>query len=314
MCTSISLSSHDDKHLLARTMDFSFELEPEMCIFPRKYPLSFISGKLTEHYALMGLSKNIGSYFVADAVNEYGLSGAALYFEGYAHYNKEADANKKPVAPHELVMWLLCRCRSIEEVLEELLQIDIVDHVLDFLGVVPPLHYTFMDKSGRSIIIEFMSDGTHIHENKLGVLTNSPDYSWHLTHVRSFIGLDPKQVASREIYGELFKPFGQGSGTFGLPGDFTPPSRFIKTLYNKLSAKKATGEKDLVLKALHILNGVDIPLGSVITPRDSIDYTQYTSYMVLNGPTYYYRLANSLDVKSVEMASYNVDGDTLIQL
>lgn len=314
MCTSISLSSKDNTHLLARTMDFSLQLDPEMMVFPRHFPLEFHSGTLNEHYAFMGLSKNIGGYFIADGVNEHGLSAAALYFEGYASYKDIADATQTQVLPHELIMWILAKCQSVSETVEMLNNIDVVAKVLDFIGSTPPLHFIFLDRNGESIIVEFMSDGIHIHENKLGVLTNSPDYTWHLTNVRSYIGLDPKQVESRTLYGETFNPFGQGSGTFGLPGDFTPPSRFIKTLYNKLSSQKAQDRDALVLQAMHILNGVDIPLGSVITQRSTIDYTQYTSYILCDDPIYYYRMANSLQVQSVRLKDHDLDRTEIIVL
>ena len=41
MCTSIKLKSIDNTQMLARTMDFSFELDLEMIIIPRNYPLLF---------------------------------------------------------------------------------------------------------------------------------------------------------------------------------------------------------------------------------------------------------------------------------
>ena len=36
MCTNITLESADHKFLMARTMDFSFNLDPMMAIFPRR--------------------------------------------------------------------------------------------------------------------------------------------------------------------------------------------------------------------------------------------------------------------------------------
>ena len=315
MCTSIVLKSKDDHVLLARTMDFSFELEPEMRVFPRFYPLHFdVAEEMNEHFAFMGLSKDIGNTYIADGLNEFGLSCAALYFEGYAKYSENYETGRLNVAAHELVMWMLASCKDIDEVIIAFDKIEIVNHKMDFLGVVPPLHWVFLDKSGRSVIIELTETGLNVHENNLGILTNSPDYTWHMTNVRSYIGLDPQQVESREIYGETFKPFGQGSGTFGLPGDFTPPSRFIKTLYNKLSASKATNSKELVLNASHILNGVDIPKGSVKTQRATLDYTQYTSYMLNSDLKYFYRMHDSLNTKEVSLHDYDLNQGNVIKL
>lgn len=79
------------------------------------------------------------------------------------------------------------------------------------------------------------------------------------------------------MFGKEFKAFGQGSGTFGLSGDSTSPSRFISTLYNKLSAKGADTKEDLLILGVHILNNLDMVKGSVITQRHTIDYIQYSA-------------------------------------
>lgn len=312
MCTCITLSSEDKKHLLARTMDFSFELDAEMGVFARNVKLNFaLTNSLNNHYAFLGLTKDVGNYYLADGLNEFGLSAAALYFEGYAKYIDKTSATKEMIAPHEIVMWMLAKCKNVKEVLEEFNAIDVVDEKISFLGVTTPLHWVFADSSGESVVVEIVSSGMNVYENKLGILTNSPDYNWHLTNVRNYIGLDQRQVSPREMFGMNFTPFGQGSGTFGLPGDFTPPSRFIKTLYAKLSAKKVTSGKQLVISASHILNGVDIPKGSVITQRDTIDYTQYTAYILLNEGKYYYRLYDSLETIEVVLSDYNLDSDQI---
>lgn len=315
MCTSIVLKSKDNNYLMARTMDFSFELEPVFAVYPRKRPMQFayFDKPMIEHYAFMGLAKNLGDYFIADGVNEHGLSGAALYFEGYATYEVEVIKNGS-LSPIELVQFALATCKSIDEVKEMFGKYPVVEQKLELIGGVPPLHWTFQDANGNAIIVEKGREGLNIFDNKIGVMTNAPDYLWHLTNVRNYIGLDPKPVESRVLYGEEFKAFGQASGTYGLPGDLTSPSRFIKTLYNKLSISKAEDVDQLVVNAYHVLNGVDIPKGSVITARDTIDYTQYTSYMVNTTQTYYYRLYNSLEIKRKSLYDFDLDSEKIIIL
>ncbi|QIK69132.1 choloylglycine hydrolase family protein [Erysipelothrix sp. HDW6C] len=315
MCTNITLKNNNGDYLLARTMDFSFELEPEMLIIPRNYPMKFAlkDSPLENHYAFAGLGKNIGSYTIADGVNEFGLSGAALYFAGYAHYDDIVE-DVNALAPHEYIMWMLATCKTIDDVKDAIAEHAVSGVELEFLGTTPPLHWSFQDISGNAIIVEPTIRGIEIHENKIGVLTNSPDYAWHLTNVRNYIGLDPVQVESRTLFGQEFEPFGQGSGTFGVPGDLTPPSRFIKTLYTKLSAKKTDTERDMVIAASHILNGVDIPKGSVITKRNTIDYTQYMSFMVATTQTYYYKLYDDFTTHVVKLQDYDLDAREIIKV
>lgn len=316
MCTHITLSSKDSKFLAARTMDFSYELEPVMALYQRNYPLQFEYLGTTDkpHYAFMGLSKNVGTYICADGVNEYGLSVAELYFEDYAFYSESPVENKTNVGVTELLIWFLAYCKNTQEAIDALDHLQVVAQNLEFIGGTPPLHWVLQDATGHSVIIEITVNGVEIHENKLGVLTNSPNYQWHLTNVRSYIGLDPTHVEPREIYGMKFKPFGQGSGTFGLPGDLTPPSRFIRALYAKLSIVKPETAEDLVVAASHVLNSVDIPKGSVITQRASMDYTQYTSYINCTDMTYTYRLYNDLSAKTVVLDDMEINGVEIVLL
>ena len=56
---------------------------------------------------------------------------------------------------------------------------------------------------------------------------------------------------------------GQGSGLRGLPGDFTPPSRFVRAVAFTQSAIPSNTAAEAVLQAFHILNNFDIPYGAV---------------------------------------------------
>jgi choloylglycine hydrolase len=59
-------------------------------------------------------------------------------------------------------------------------------------------------------------------------MTNSPSQRLNL---RNYANLKPLGAhANRNINGVSLAPFGAGSGMLGLPGDFTPPSRFIRAV------------------------------------------------------------------------------------
>ena len=58
------------------------------------------------------------------------------------------------------------------------------------------------------------------------------------------------------------EPFGQGSGMLGLPGDFTPPSRFVRAVAFSLSVLPSKTGHDAILEAFHVLNQFDIPKGA----------------------------------------------------
>ena len=61
-------------------------------------------------------------------------------------------------------------------------------------------------------------------------MTNSPTFDWHMTNLRNYINLKPNDVGHIDIGKVDLGQFGAGSGMHGLPGDFTPPSRFVRAV------------------------------------------------------------------------------------
>ena len=91
-----------------------------------------------------------------------------------------------------------------------------------------PVHVVVYDKTGASIVIEPLDGKLKVYDNPLGVITNSPTFDWHMINVRNYVALNPRNVPPVTINGTTFRNMGQGSGMLGLPGDFTPPSRFVR--------------------------------------------------------------------------------------
>jgi choloylglycine hydrolase len=95
-------------------------------------------------------------------------------------------------------------------------------------------------------------------------MANAPTYDWHMTNLTNYIKLSVKDIESTKLGPVTLNSFGAGAGLLGLPGDFTPPSRFVRAaIYSQAAAPNATAE-DVVLSAFHILNQFDVPKGSVV--------------------------------------------------
>ena len=72
MCTSITLTTAGREHLLARTMDFDFELNGEVLLHPRRYKWKSEADG-SEHagrYAFIGMGRRLKNALFADGVNE----------------------------------------------------------------------------------------------------------------------------------------------------------------------------------------------------------------------------------------------------
>jgi choloylglycine hydrolase len=136
------------------------------------------------------------------------------------------------------------------------------------------------------------------------VLTNSPDYPWHLINLGNYVTHSTKPVESMTI-GELeVTPLGAGSGMLGLPGDYTPPSRFIRAaaLRNTVPPLK-TGAR-AVEEVFRILNNFDIPTGSMGVDEEDpsiLGDTQWTSVADTQALLYYYRTMNNHRIRVVDL-------------
>lgn len=303
MCTSFTYQTPEGPNMLARTMDFSFELDPDVVLVPRNY--SWRAGPdekmYKTKYAFTGLGRFQEEYIFADGINDRGLCCAVLYFPGYASYHDTISEGMLNLAPHEVVFWLLSSFASVDEVREALPKLNIIDMQVKMLGLTPPFHWIITDKTGACIVIEPLEDGLKIYDNPVGVMSNSPDLNWHLTNIRNYIGVRPNQLKPITLGGHSFAPFSQGSGTFGLPGDYTPPSRFLRVLFGKEALKHPRTETETLTAAFHILASVDIPKGSVMTDRKVPDYTQYSSAMFCDTCTYYFKTYNNSQICKISL-------------
>lgn len=314
MCTSLNFITEDKDVILSRTMDFSFVLEPSVIMIPRNFSWNSSANPLGETYkttyAFFGMGQQLGTDNVfADGVNEVGLSCASLYFQGYATYADRADVvdDANIVAPHEVVMYLLSTCKTIDEVKKAISEITIVNQEVSLLGLVTPLHWVVTEESGASIVIEPMPDGIKIHENTIGVMTNSPDYEWHMTNMRNYIGVSQTQESSTTIRGVELVAFGQGGGSFAVPGGYTPPARFVRTVLGAAAAEQVTGAEEGVALAFHVLDSVTIPKGNVITQHNVSDYTQYTASMVNTTREYYFKTYDNSQISAVSLMNEDLD-------
>lgn len=101
----------------------------------------------------------------------------------------------------------------------------------------------------------------------------SPDFPWQLTNLRNYTGVTSTQEEEAEWDFLKLVPFGQGAGTFSLPGGYTSPARFVRTVFLKTHVKIPDSRQKIVPECFHIMESVSIPKGTVMTARGTADYT-----------------------------------------
>lgn len=288
MCTSLNFLSKQGDNFLCRTMDFGFNLDGRPVVIPRRQHFKSDASKqgYETKYAFIGTGRNIGSYILVDGVNEKGFSGAALYLNGETSYQNSGTPGKINLASHELLNWILGNIQDCKELKNNLNYLNIVSATNALLKIVAPLHWIFTDRTGACYILEINSKGMHYIKNPVGVLTNSPDFNWHLKNLNNYIQLQPQQHPSRKYGQYKISGIGSGTGGLGLPGDYTSPSRFIRAVFLKENSIDVPTSQ-VINSLIHILNSVEIPKGIKLTKQNIISYTQYRSYLDTGNLVYY---------------------------
>lgn len=311
MCTALNLQRDYKYSLFGRNMDIEYNFNQAVHFVPRNFNYLNIAEKKDESskYAVMGMATTIDNHpMFADGFNEKGLAIAALNFPAYAEYEEVVLDNKINISPSDLNFWVLANFETVAEVKEVFKNVNIARVQFNEYTPLAPLHWMISDKTGNSIVIEKTKEKLNIYDNEIGVLTNAPEFSWHLTNLRQYIGLSPKQP-NDVMWGNLnLNPLGQGLGTSGIPGDFTPASRFVRTAFLKANMKDVEDKELQVLEFFHILNNVKMVTGSVITPEGKDDITQYTSCMSLENCIYYYNTYNNNRINAIDMMKEDLNG------
>ena len=162
-------------------------------------------------------------------------------------------------------------------------------------------------------MVEYVGGQLHFYDNKIGVMTNSPGYDWHLLNLRNYPNLQPQDVAgSRAINGVNLAPFGVGSGMLGLPGDSTPPSRFVRAVAFTQTLLPFPDADSGVQEVAHVLHNFDIPRGLV---REGVHdgkimagQTQWSVIGDLRNRRYYYWTEFNRRMRLVDLSKLDFTG------
>ena len=314
-CTGIRLVAKDGTIICARTMEVGIDLKSNLIVVPqgRAYVGTAPEGApglhWTTKYGFVGPNA-FDMPYVCDGLNEKGLAVGNFLFPGTAGYQKiEKDDVAQTIASHEVAVYLLGTCANVQEAVEALQAVRVCSGDIEPYSFLGPLHYVLHDADGNCLVVEYVDGQMNIHENPLGVVTNSPTFDWHLTNLRNYIHLSAENAAPIVLSGEKFAGFGQGTGMLGLPGDFTPPSRFIRAVVFSQVALPTDTADQCLQQAFHLLNQFDIPLGATRENQNGKLYADYTSWTVaadVKHLRYYFHTYQNRHIKMVDLAKLDL--------
>ena len=327
-CTAFQITSKDGAQIYFRSMEFGYPFNSQVMVVPRgtSFTGTAPGGKpgkrWTSKYGYIGLNIDLAPTIATDGQNEKGLAIGVLYLPGYAQY---LDPKTAPAAQSlgswEVANYLLSQAATVEEAVAALRsQVAVVQQQFVPFKEVLPVHWWIGDATGKVVIAEYVGGALNIHDAPLGTLTNSPPYGWHMANVGNYVDLSPVNVPQRRLGKYTSINYGQGSGAIGLPGDYTPPSRFIRaSLFSHWATPGATAS-DTVNLGFHVLNTFDIFNGAIqsntadqtantkgflrSTGKPKLVNTDTTEWIVAHDRTNlksYIRTYNGLEIQMVDL-------------
>lgn len=307
-CTGITLHSADGACILARTIEWGgSDLNSQYVVVPRGYvqqsytPEGVNGMEFKAVYGYVGFAVE-QKEFIAEGLNEAGLSAGLFYFPSYGQYSDyDTLSLDECIADLQLVPMILGSCKNIDEVIEKVRSVVVV--AIDPRA--STVHWRFADTSGRQVVLEIIDGQARFYENRLGVLTNSPSFEWQMTNLNNYVNLYAGGADAKEMGEVRLAPFGAGSGMLGLPGDVTPPSRFVRAAFYQATAPVPEQALGAVLQAFQILNNFDIPVGVEFkdrkVPSAIPSATQWTSVADLTNGIIYYRTMYNSAIRSIDL-------------
>ena len=302
MCTSIAIEAVNHDVFWGRTMDFTFDpfkpsADSKITAYPQGYTLKGLQQEWTTKYAFAGVNVN-DSLFFNDGINSAGIVGDAQFLEeaSWDTLDNLQQRSLKPIIGEEVVAYVLSNFGSIAEIKSAFTHFGQVktnypdwDDADTGIPTPIPMHYTFFDDAGNSVVLEPVNQGAFKIYESIGVMTNSPEYPWHLDNLRNYVQLTNHNLGQQQLNSQLnIKQIESGSGLLGLPGDYTAPSRFVRSTF--LSNFLAPFKREQgICQLYNVFKAVTLPKGieHVNAQSEKCDYTGYWSGYDLTQRTFY---------------------------
>ncbi|MBQ6830147.1 MAG: choloylglycine hydrolase [Clostridia bacterium] len=306
MCTVVSARG---KHrYTGRTLDLEYSYNECVTVTPRQYPFVFTNGDASRsHTALVGMaavSEGVPLYF--DAMNEQGLCMAGLHFPTHCYFPPPQGTGDE-VAPFELIPRVLTACQTVAQVREWLSHIRLVDRPFSDTMLGTPLHWMVSDGT-ECVVIEPTKEGLLISDNTVGVMTNSPPFAMQMANLCQY-----RHLSATGSKGNLanLPPYSKGQGAFGLPGDLTSMSRFVRAVFTRENARFSARVSENIEQMFHLMDTV-LQVRGCNRTADGEEITRYTAVMDADTGVYYYTTYHNRRITAVDLHRAPIDRDRLV--
>lgn len=313
-CTIFRLKANDGTITVARSMEFGVDLNYDLIVVPRNRPffspspVSKMGLNWTTKYGYLGVASMGMDFGVSDGMNETGLTVGVLWYESDMQYQTVAPGDStKALAQVIFSDWVLGCFSTVDQVRSALSTVKVFFYSDPAkMKMAVTVHFIVYDASGGCIVVEYDKGQCNIYDNPLGIMTNSPSLPWQYTNLRQYVGLDNVNPIPLKAGGFTFSPTGHGDGMFGIPGDYTPPSRFVRlAMFEKFVTRQPDAASNLNL-CQHVINTFTIPFG-IIVDKDasgnivSKESTQWVTFRDLTNRLFYFKTYEQPMLRKIDL-------------
>lgn len=271
-CTALAITDTNGLGYSGKTMEYSQIIPLQMEYIPAGTKMVSLTPSGSDgmafvtKYAIIGGGmkpfSNAHQDMMVEAANDQGLSVSSNEMDGSRAPQDIGTDNSKVLAATDMINWILGNHRTVAEVKQALESGNVKVWLpkIPFMGgAETPLHYVVFDKTGAGVVIEYRNGVQTVYNNPVGVATNLPEFSWHLTNLNNYA-----QLTNVDKNSGIFKDLtvtapDSGNALDKLPSSQISAGRFVKAAYYVNYVRKAKTPDQAMITLAHILNNFDRP-------------------------------------------------------
>ncbi|WP_216862836.1 linear amide C-N hydrolase [Polynucleobacter sp. CS-Odin-A6] len=323
-CTALVVTDINGHAYHGRTLEFTGPIPGNLAYVPvgtkieSETPTKAQGLTFNTKYPIMGVTANIIASAkqptLAEGINDQGLSFSANEFNGSTNPPIGNNA-AKILSVNDLGTWILGNFKNLSEVKMAMTsggaEFWLPSSPL-FGNELTPLHYAVFDKKGNGLVIEFTNGKTNVYDNPVGVMTNAPEFPWHLTNLNNYtftnVNKNTGQLGKQKLQTQ-----DAGIALTALPSAETATGRFVKATFYANYVKKGSTPDEAINLLAHIMNNFDRPKNLTIDPpggvgdgprggKISSEVTQWTTLSDLSRNLFYFRSIDAMNWTVIDMA------------
>jgi len=292
-CTRVVYHGAEDQIMTARSMDWRFDIETNLWVFPRGMQRNGEVGPNSLRWTSKYGSVIASGYDISttDGMNEAGLVANVLWLveSSYPDFGKSTAPGLSIAA---WAQYILDNFATVQEAVDELRKepYTIVTNYVPGQDRLATLHLAISDASGDSAIVEYI-DGKQVihHDRKYQVLTNSPTFA--------------KQLALHSYWTEI-------GGNVMLPGTNRAADRFTRAAFYINAVPKTNDPVKSLASVFSVIRNVSVPFGLTTPDQPNIASTRWRTVSDQKRKLYYFESALTPNAFWIDMNKLDFSSET----